>query len=55
VRAEGDLRIGELLDLFRVLVAGSAFVFVERHDIFSDSSLLRCRAKRETWLRASPD
>ncbi len=35
VRADGDLGVGELLDLFSVLVAGSAFVFVERHDVLS--------------------
>ena len=35
VRADGDLGIGELLDLFCVLVAGGAFVFVERHDVLS--------------------
>ncbi len=35
VRADGDLGVGELLDLFSVLVAGGAFVFVERHDVLS--------------------
>jgi hypothetical protein len=34
VRADGNLGVGELLDLFCVLVAGGAFVFVERHDFF---------------------
>lgn len=34
VRADGDLGIRELLDLFSVLVAGGAFVFVKRHDFF---------------------
>lgn len=31
MRADGDLGVGELLDLFSVLVAGGAFVFVKRH------------------------
>jgi hypothetical protein len=34
VRADGDLRVGELLDFLSVLVASGAFVFVERHDFF---------------------
>jgi len=34
VRALGDLPVGELLDLFRVLFALLAFVFVERHRCF---------------------
>lgn len=34
VRADGDLGIRELLDLFCVFVADGAFVFVERHDFF---------------------
>ena len=34
MRADGDLGVGELLDLFSVLVAGSAFVLVERHRFF---------------------
>jgi hypothetical protein len=32
--ADGNLGIRKLLDLFSVLVAGGAFVFVERHDFF---------------------
>ena len=32
--ADCDLGVGELLDLFSVLVAGGAFVFVERHGFF---------------------
>jgi hypothetical protein len=31
VGADGNFRIGELLDFFGATVAGSAFVFVERH------------------------
>jgi hypothetical protein len=38
VRADGDLGVGELLDFLCVLVAGGAFVFVERHDFLSLSS-----------------
>jgi hypothetical protein len=34
VWTEGDLGVGELLDLFSVLVASGAFVFVEGHDFF---------------------
>jgi hypothetical protein len=34
MRALGDLRIGELLNLFRVLLALLALVFVERHGCF---------------------
>ncbi len=45
MRADGDLGVGELLNFFNVLVAGGAFVLVERHDVsclfFSaDTSLL---------------
>jgi hypothetical protein len=35
VRADRDLGVGKLLDLFGVLVAGGAFVFVERHVVLS--------------------
>ena len=35
VRADGDLGVRELLDLFSVLMAGRAFVFVERHGFLS--------------------
>ena len=46
--ADGDLGVGELLDLFSVLVAGGAFVFVERHGFsFSVSYLLGCRMRLE--------
>ena len=35
VGADGDLGVGELLDLFSVLMADGAFVFVERHGFLS--------------------
>jgi hypothetical protein len=35
VRADRDLGVGKLLDLLGVLVAGGAFVFVERHVVLS--------------------
>jgi hypothetical protein len=34
VRADGDFRVGELLDMFRVFFAFLAFVLVKRHDCF---------------------
>ena len=41
MRADRYLGVGELLNLFSVLVAGGAFVFVERHYVsFFVSSLL---------------
>jgi hypothetical protein len=43
VRADGDLRIGKLLNLFCVLVTVGAFVFVERHGFFLCFSLIVMR------------
>ena len=34
VRADRDLRVRELLDLFDEFLAGDTFVFVKRHDEF---------------------
>ena len=53
VRADGDLGVGELLDLFGVLVAGGAFVFVERHDVLS-LFLAYCDAGRGVKMRFRP-
>ena len=47
VRADGDLGVGELLDLFCVSVAGGALVFVERHDFFLCFQLTVMRTKFE--------
>ena len=49
MRAYGDLGIRELLDLFSVLVAVDAFVFVERHDVsflVPDLIVMREEARR---------
>ena len=48
VRADGDLGIREFLDFLCVLVAGGAFVFVERHEFLSLS--IYCDAGRSVAI-----